>query len=669
MASPVWNVLKRFREPKFVSWLAPLGIGGYAIYQTRDTIADAVKEGMTARKPVLDAQGKQVYDTYDDYPAIDAEGNPLLNSAGEAVKATIRIPKVHPSLVDTQEAMADSIAKIYGIPEDLTKQLNHRTGPDAFRASLGIDWQTLLASAKPAVTNIARAAGGGALGGLSALALSRLLGASAGASNLYALGGTILGGTGAMLAGKYYDKKSVLDKKANTAQPTVTEEVVTSLILPEYAVQRLVEKLKRRSAVATTEESNEQKEQVDMKGLNKQALDPQKHEILGNVVKNVLSNIPGYGIPFGLGQGAGTIVGMVDNSSAPNDSKALGYVPGVGESRQLRRRRERDRTLSGGTRDRSAILHELAGTITTPAILAALGAGLGGQLSGSGHGVMLGGLAGAGTGMLANLGGGLAGLFTSTPDRREKYLKGSMAKNYLIPGYAAYQGASGVADVWNNGKNPKVRRAEDDEEANDTKGKDKETLTKTASASAYTFQALLLDGTIDMLRKRAAEDVSKPMIDRAVLGNKLAFRPQPGDAPGLDAVNRIPVARQLLGRAMYGRYRSDYGAPGQAVSDARDLTSRRALGPSWNTRNAIQDALTAEQDPAMSRLAQRLRVRSERPYGPQYDAGAMYNYGEMVRQGRQRQEKDVERRRTMSLGLGGAAGALLGKVYSKLPKR
>ena len=186
----------------------------------------------------------------------------------------------------------------------------------------------------------------------------------------------------------------------------------------------------------------------------------------GSVAK--AASIPesvGIGVLTGVGAGmlantAGQLAAMggaAKKQGAVDDAYSL--LPGVAAYRQAHRRRLMDIQRSGGKRDRSAQLHELAGSITNTLLLTLLGAGVGGAYgyyTGEGaqrksrafDAALLGGAAGMGTGALAQLIGSIPGALSTNKKAREEYLKGdNMWKNYMIPGYAGYQTGAGARDV------------------------------------------------------------------------------------------------------------------------------------------------------------------------------------------------------------------------------
>ena len=178
------------------------------------------------------------------------------------------------------------------------------------------------------------------------------------------------------------------------------------------------------------------------------------------IIDRIYSNTPGVNAIHGAGQLIG--ISGFESDRSPNSSIAS-IVPGVAGYNTVQRRRQVDRKRSGGKRDRSAQLHELAGNITNSLLLSLLGAGAGagiGYLTSSedatnrermqnlGLGALIGGIGGAGTGLLTQGAGSLIGLLAANKKEREEYLKnGGMWKNYLIPGYAGYQSGAGLSDA------------------------------------------------------------------------------------------------------------------------------------------------------------------------------------------------------------------------------
>ena len=186
----------------------------------------------------------------------------------------------------------------------------------------------------------------------------------------------------------------------------------------------------------------------------------------GSVAKNAsIPDAVGTGVLTGLGIGVlanttgqlSAMIGSAKKQDAVDDAYSL--IPGVAAYRQAHRRRLADIERSGGKRDRSAQLHELAGSITNTLLLGLLGAGIGGAYgyyTGEGANrksnafdtALLGGVAGLGTGALSQAIGTIPGVFSTDKKRREEYLKGdNMWKNYMIPGYAGYQTGAGARDV------------------------------------------------------------------------------------------------------------------------------------------------------------------------------------------------------------------------------
>mgnify|MGYP005799066761 FL=1 len=192
--------------------------------------------------------------------------------------------------------------------------------------------------------------------------------------------------------------------------------------------------------------------------------DDRSGAITDAVIDRIYSNIPGVNALHGTGALLGASGFGSDRS--PNAS-AASLIPGVAGYNTVQHRRQVDRLRSDGKRDRSVQLHELAGSITNNLLLALLGAGAGagiGYLYGRDKyisnrfrmrslwtGAALGGIGGAGAGLLTQGTGGLLGLLAANKKGREEYLKnGGMWKNYLIPGYAGYQAGAGLSDATAN---------------------------------------------------------------------------------------------------------------------------------------------------------------------------------------------------------------------------
>lgn len=186
----------------------------------------------------------------------------------------------------------------------------------------------------------------------------------------------------------------------------------------------------------------------------------------GSVAKNAsLPESVGIGVLTGAGIGAlantagelTAMIGPAEKQDAVDNAYSL--LPGVAAYRQAHRRRLMDIQRSGGKRDRSAQLHEMAGSITNNLLLALIGAGIGGAYgyyTGEGaqrksrafDAALVGGVTGLSTGVLSQLIGSIPGALSTDKKRREEYLKGdNMWKNYMIPGYAGYQTGAGARDV------------------------------------------------------------------------------------------------------------------------------------------------------------------------------------------------------------------------------
>lgn len=200
-------------------------------------------------------------------------------------------------------------------------------------------------------------------------------------------------------------------------------------------------------------------------------IDPKSGDMGGSFSDAIMNQVymtnPITSIPNAIGGVFGAI-GPAGSQSA--GGSALSIIPGVPGFSMMQRRRQIDRERSGGKRDRSAQLHELAGSITNALLLGLLGAGVGtgiaayqnkGNDDGSAdpselrgnliRGALYGGAAGAGVSGLATGLGSLLGAFSANKKRRENYLKnGGMWKNYLIPGYGGYQQGAGAVDMLKN---------------------------------------------------------------------------------------------------------------------------------------------------------------------------------------------------------------------------
>ena len=200
-------------------------------------------------------------------------------------------------------------------------------------------------------------------------------------------------------------------------------------------------------------------------------IDPKSGDMGGSFSDAIMNQAymtnPITGIPNTIGAIVGAI-GPAGSQSA--GGSALSIIPGVPGFSMMQRRRQIDRERSGGKRDRSAQLHELAGSITNALLLGLLGAGVGtgiaayqnkgkegesadpNELRGNLlRGAVYGGVAGAGVSGAATGLGSLLGMFSANKKRREDYLKnGGMWKNYLIPGYGGYQQGAGAVDTLKN---------------------------------------------------------------------------------------------------------------------------------------------------------------------------------------------------------------------------
>ena len=160
----------------------------------------------------------------------------------------------------------------------------------------------------------------------------------------------------------------------------------------------------------------------------------------------------------------GQLAGLVQNIDSKNEKEltdklnrysGLTLLPGVFGYRDTLRHRLADRKASKGKVDRKALVSEYFGTFTTPLLTAAAGAlvgsGIGagvGALTGEGdEHVATGGILGASAGAVGGAAALLTGLALGLYKRRRsqedhaKYLNADnlVAKNLLLPGYAAYQ--------------------------------------------------------------------------------------------------------------------------------------------------------------------------------------------------------------------------------------
>ena len=200
-------------------------------------------------------------------------------------------------------------------------------------------------------------------------------------------------------------------------------------------------------------------------------VDPKTGDMGGSFTDAMLAQMYAANPITAIPNAAGALFGTVGPAGAQDaGGSGLAIIPGVAAHGLAQRRRQIDRERSGGKRDRSAQLHELAGSITNMLLLGLLGAGVGtgvaayqnkgkegestdpNELRGNLlRGALYGGAAGAGVSGLATGLGSLLGVFSANKKRRENYLKnGGMWKNYLIPGYGGYQQGAGAVDTLKN---------------------------------------------------------------------------------------------------------------------------------------------------------------------------------------------------------------------------
>ena len=181
-------------------------------------------------------------------------------------------------------------------------------------------------------------------------------------------------------------------------------------------------------------------------------------DLASAVGTNVLNQIPFVNLVTGPASTVGAITGLAyEPEKLSKEVSPVSFIPGAGHARVTMRRRQVDRERSKGKRDRSAYLHEMAGSITNALLLGLLGAGVGAGVSSITGGVSnkdilqgagIGGLIGLGGSVAAGGVGSIAGLIAGNKKQREEYLQGknNMLKNYLIPGYAGFQRGSGLKD-------------------------------------------------------------------------------------------------------------------------------------------------------------------------------------------------------------------------------
>lgn len=151
------------------------------------------------------------------------------------------------------------------------------------------------------------------------------------------------------------------------------------------------------------------------------------------------SQIPYVGPLFNLG---GNLHGfMDDDTNVPGDSKGL--IPGVGDSRLLRRqRRVRKELVPESSFQRSRILSDQMTPLTSTVLLGLAGAGVGGAVSsGSGeNGVIKGAGIGAGIGLAGGLLGALLAGITRrrTAEEQRAAEKQPAMLAHVVPGLGTY---------------------------------------------------------------------------------------------------------------------------------------------------------------------------------------------------------------------------------------
>lgn len=323
-----------------------------------------------------------------------------------------------------------------------------------------------------------------------------LLGAILGGAAKRNFSGTLIGaalGTGAGIGGKYlYDRygeqlgKTVSNylnrktasadtpdmnrahyfmSKVASAEKTMADAISHAAPAPTKPVEKTLgesddlmygkgeegadNKVKKEAADVNTPSLESQ--QPDGEGRGKGAIGDYYSRGLGFVIPPIIGPIT---------NALGRTVGALSDASPQSDKYfASSLLPGVASYRMAQRRRQVDRERSGGSRDRSALIHETIGSIMQPLLFTLLGAGaLGGfaHLQGAHSSdvarlALKGGLMGLGTSGIIHLYNTYRGAGSANQADREKYLKDSpMWKNYLIPGYAAYQAAAGDQDVLHN---------------------------------------------------------------------------------------------------------------------------------------------------------------------------------------------------------------------------
>lgn len=164
-----------------------------------------------------------------------------------------------------------------------------------------------------------------------------------------------------------------------------------------------------------------------------------------NVAGRLATHILNEG-PFGV---AGGLAGYAYPSDklklkGTRDFEDTSFIPGALRARSVMRDRMVDKEVSGGKKERGAILTELAGQISLPVLLGVAGylAGKEGIIgNGDSKSGFKGAVAGAGIGLGASLLAWIAGLSRKRRTKKEhkEYLRNNPElRNLLIPLHAAY---------------------------------------------------------------------------------------------------------------------------------------------------------------------------------------------------------------------------------------